>query len=151
MSTPWFRGLVRPALVWRVCGFIRDRPTKRYGYAQSPRPRAAAGDKSCTHAIKKPLRSVVHYPARQPDVSPAELGEQVVSLNVPRPALRIGPVMGALEVDAHEILRLAHIDSRDDEAVLVEHSDLCLRPREAGPHEEQASERFVGRLGATVH
>src|SRR6478609_10213626 len=78
-----------------VCGFIRDTPSRPYQYAQSPRLRASAGDKCCTDAIKKTLRSVVEYPARQPNVYPAELGEQLVSLNVPCPALRIGPVMRA--------------------------------------------------------
>ena len=66
------------------------------------------------------MRSVVQHPARQPDVGPAELREHLVSLDVGRPALRVGPVMGTFEVDAHQIFLPAHIDSSDDEAVRVE-------------------------------
>src|SRR5690349_17019987 len=143
MSTPTCKSTHYAYTVRPVCGFIRDTPPKPYQYAHSPRLRAAAGDKCCADAIKKPLRSVVKYPARQPDVGPAKLGEQLVALDVPRPTLRIGPVMCSLEVDAHEIFRPAHVDSGKDKAVLAEHSDLGLGPGEAGLHQQQASERFV--------
>ena len=58
--------------------------------------------------------------------------------------------MGTLKVHTNQELAPAHIDDGDDDAVLVEDRYLCFRWRESGSHEQQPSQRFIGRLGATV-
>ena len=59
-------------------------------------------------------------------------------------------MVGAVEVDADEVVAPPHIDDGDKDAVLVEHGYLRFRSRESRLHEQQSRQRFVRRLRAAV-
>ena len=66
------------------------------------------------------------------------------------PLLGIKPMVFALEVDADQVLLPAHVDARNQFAIVAVDADLGLRRGKAGPHESQACQRLVRRLGAAV-
>ena len=60
-------------------------------------------------------------------------------------------MMGAVEVDADEVVAPAHIDDGDENAVLVvDGVSVRFRWRKTCSYEQQSSERFVRRLSSTV-
>jgi hypothetical protein len=50
----------------------------------------------------------------------------------------IGPVVVAVVRDGDLQIGPAHVHSRHDLAELVDDGNLCLRPSEAGPNDEQS-------------
>jgi len=58
---------------------------------------------------------------RQPDVDPAGLGDEVVTLRVTFPLLGVKPMVGALEVGADEVFLPTHVDASADVALGVVH------------------------------
>ena len=96
--------------------------------------------------VNNNMQAIAH-----PNDAPTQAFELGGAVDVLGALQRIGPVLGAVELDGYLPLLPAHVDAGDDQAPFIAHDDLGIGSGHTAFDEHEPRRCFLWRLGAGIH